>query len=54
VHHERERLRVDLVDQPVKPLDLRVGVGRVAQNAEGELARRQRRERRAAGEQQKN
>jgi len=54
VHHEGEGLGVDLVDQPVKPLDLRFAVRRVAQNAEGALARRQRRERRATRDQQEN
>jgi hypothetical protein len=53
VHHELERLGVDLVDQCVEPLDLSLGVGRVAQYAEGNLAWRQRgQRRRAAGEQQ--
>jgi hypothetical protein len=52
VHHEGERLRVHLVDQPVNTLDLRVAVGRVAEDAEGELAGRQRRKRRAAGDEQ--
>ena len=49
VHHELERLRVHLVDQPVEPLDLGIGVGRIAQHAERELARRHRRKWRAAG-----
>jgi hypothetical protein len=51
VHHEGERLLVHLVDQPVEASDLRVAVGRVAERAERELARRQRRQRRAAGNQ---
>jgi hypothetical protein len=54
VHDEGERLGVDLVDQPVEPLDLRFGVRRVAQDAEAELARRQRRQRRATRGEQEN
>jgi hypothetical protein len=54
VHHEGERLGVDLIDQPVEPLDLRFGVRRVAQDAEAELVRRQRRQRRATRGEQEN
>jgi hypothetical protein len=53
VHHELERLRVHLVDQPVETLDFELGIGRVAEDGEADLARGQRRERRAAREQQK-
>jgi hypothetical protein len=53
VHHEFQRLGIDLVDQPVEPLDLEVGVGGVAEDAEAKLAGGQRRERRAARQQQK-
>jgi hypothetical protein len=51
VHHEGERLAVDLLDQPVEALDLRLRIGRIAEQAERQLARRQRLERRAAGQQ---
>jgi hypothetical protein len=53
VHHELERLGVDLVDQPVEPLDLELGIGRVAEDAEADLTRGQRRERTAARREQK-
>jgi hypothetical protein len=53
VHHELERLGVDLVDQPLEPLDLGPGVGRVTEDTEAKLAGGQRRERRAARQQQK-
>jgi hypothetical protein len=45
VRHEFERLGVDLVDQPVEPFHLELGIGSVAEDAEAELARGQRRER---------
>jgi len=57
VHHEGERLRVHLVDQPVDACDLRLAIGRIAQRAERDVACRQRRERRATSqksEQQEN
>jgi hypothetical protein len=53
VHHELERLGIDLVDQPLEALDLEVGVGGVAEDAEADLARGQRRKRRAPRQQQK-
>jgi hypothetical protein len=53
VHHEFQRLGVDLVDQPVEPLDLVRGVGRVAEDAEADFTRGQRGERRAARQQRK-
>ena len=53
VHYEGERLGVHLVDQPVEPLHLVGGVGRVSQQPEIDLAGRLRGGR-AAGEQQKN
>jgi hypothetical protein len=48
VHDELERLRVDLADRDVEPLDLGIGVGHVAEEREGGGAGRDRRERRAA------
>jgi hypothetical protein len=53
VHHKVERLRVHLVDQPVETLDFELGIGRVAEDAEADLARGQRRKRCAARDQQK-
>ncbi|HET9352043.1 MAG TPA: hypothetical protein VFO02_12035 [Burkholderiales bacterium] len=53
MHYELERLRVHLVDQPVETLDFELGIGRVAEDAESDLARRQRRKRCAARDQQK-
>jgi hypothetical protein len=53
VHYEFQRLRVHLVDQPVETLDFELGIGRVAEDAEGEFPAGQRRERRAAGKQEK-
>ena len=53
VHHELQRLCVDLVDQPVESLDLELGIGCVAEDAEAELTRGQRRERPAARREQK-
>jgi len=50
VHHEGERLRVHLVDQPVEACDLRLAIGRIAQRAERDVACRQRRERRATSQ----
>jgi hypothetical protein len=54
VHHEGERLRVHLVDQQLEARDLRLAIGRIAQRAERDVACRQRRERRAAGNQQES
>jgi hypothetical protein len=53
VHYEFQRLRVHLVDQPVETLDFELGIGRVAEDAEADLARGQRRKRCAARDQQK-
>ena len=39
MHHESERLGVEVVDQQVEPPRLGFGVGRVAEQAEGEAAR---------------
>jgi len=50
VHDELERLCVHLVDQPLEALDLSGGVGYVAEDAEGDVARGERRQRRAARE----
>jgi len=52
VHHEFQRLGVHLVDQPLQPLGFELGIGGVAEDAEADLARGQRRERRAARQQQ--
>ena len=49
---EREVLRVHVVDQRLEALNLVIGVGDVAEQAERERSRRQRRELRAAGEKQ--
>jgi hypothetical protein len=51
VHDERERLPVQAIDQRVELLDLGRRVWRIAKQAEGEWPARQRRERRAAGQQ---
>ncbi|HSA69341.1 MAG TPA: hypothetical protein VLF65_07015 [Burkholderiales bacterium] len=53
MHYEFQRLRVHLVDQPVETLDFELGIGRVAEDAEADLARGQRRKRCAARDQQK-
>ncbi len=53
VNDESELLRVHFVDQDVEALDLGFGVGRVAEQAEGERARGQRREGRATRQQDK-
>jgi hypothetical protein len=40
VHHEGERLRVHLVDQPIEPLHFVGRVGRIPEHAESDLTRR--------------
>jgi len=53
VHHERERLAVEIVDQEFEALGFALGVGRIAHQGEADAARRDRL-RRAAGEKNKN
>jgi hypothetical protein len=51
VDDEGELLGVHALDHPVEPLDLAVVIGRIAEHAEDERVGRDRRRRRAPGEQ---
>jgi len=53
VHDEGELVRVDAPDQAVELPGLGVRIGSVTQQAEGKAARRLRRQRRAARQQEK-